>query len=223
MSLAERGSDRIAGFVGRGGEQQMRRRRDGAAHLVRRRCGVERQHLDAAGGLRRPRCPDDAVEARAELGDVDSARNSRARGRAASPFRPSRLRERGPFLAHGGIGFAFGRAGVGGEPRRIEPGQRPHRGAAHQRRGVVEQPLGFARQRGVAGVADRDQHIADEAVAPGALHRRLREQRAEARIVELRQLGKLRRAQALARGSFASRPACAYLFQGHTARQSSQP
>ena len=85
------------------------------------------------------------------------------------------------------------------KPRRIEPPERPDGGAAHQRRGIVEQPLGLRRERALAAIADRDQHIAHEAVAPGALHRRFGEQRAERRIVEPRELGEPRRAQRLAR------------------------
>ena len=46
--------------------------------------------------------------------------------------------------------------------------------------------LGFARQRGIAGIADRDQHIPHEAVAADALDRRFAKQSAERRIVEPR-------------------------------------
>ena len=104
-----------------------------------------------------------------------------------------------------------------------EPPERPHRGAAHQRRGIGEQPLGLGRERGIAGIADRDQHVAHEAVAAGALDRRFREQRAEGRVVEPREIGERGARNASRAASFASRPACANLFQGQTARQSSQP
>ena len=52
------------------------------------------------------------------------------------------------------------------------------------------------------GVADRDQHVADEAVAADALDRRFGEQRAKRGIVEPRQFRKRRRAQFRARGQF---------------------
>ena len=85
------------------------------------------------------------------------------------------------------------------KPRAVEPAERPHRGAAHQRRGIAEQPLGLAGKACVAGIADRDQHIAHETVAADALDRALGEQRAEAGVVEPRQFGERRRAQRLAR------------------------
>ena len=81
----------------------------------------------------------------------------------------------------------------------IETAERPHRGAANQRRGIAEQSLGFAGKACVSGIADRDQHVAQKAVAADALDRAFGEQRAEAGIVEPRQFGKLRRAQHLAR------------------------
>ena len=68
--------------------------------------------------------------------------------------------------------------------QRQQSAQRPHGGAAHERRGVIQQPFGLMRQRRLARVADRDQHIAHEAVAADALDGRLAEQRAERRIVE---------------------------------------
>ena len=40
-------------------------------------------------------------------------------------------------------------------PRGIEPRQRPHRRAAHQRRRIVDEPLGFGRERRVAGTGPR--------------------------------------------------------------------
>ena len=84
--------------------------------------------------------------------------------------------------------------------------QRPHRGAAHQRACVVEQPLGLRCQRRIAGVADRDQHIANEAVAADALDRRFREQRAKRRVVEPRQSASSGARNASRAASFASRP-----------------
>src|SRR5665213_2634530 len=41
------------------------------------------------------------------------------------------------------------------------------RGAANKRGRIVQQSFGFGRQCGVAGIADRDQHIAQESHAPG--------------------------------------------------------
>src|SRR2546423_2135209 len=84
------------------------------------------------------------------------------------------------------------------EPLRIELPQRPYGRAAHQRRGILEQTFGLRREPYVAGIADRDQHIAHKTVAADAFDGRLREQRAERRIVEPRKLRKLRRAQYLA-------------------------
>jgi hypothetical protein len=97
--------------------------------------------------------------------------------------------------------------------------------------------LRFARERGVLGIADGDQHVADEAVAADALDGRAGEQAPEGGIVEPRQLGEPRRIQLVARlelglrgasssgraCSFVSRAALANLFHGQTARQSSQP
>src|SRR5439155_25293692 len=75
----------------------------------------------------------------------------------------------GPFIAYSRI--ALLRVVCRGDRRqplaRQEPPQRPHRGPAHQGRGVREQPLGLLCECSVAGVADCDQHIAHEAVAPG--------------------------------------------------------
>ena len=57
-----------------------------------------------------------------------------------------------------------------------------------------------------SGVADRDQHIADETVAADALDRRFCKQRAKRRVVEPREIGELRRAQFFARGEFGLAP-----------------
>src|SRR4029077_21291046 len=86
-----------------------------------------------------------------------------------------------------------GRAAV--EPRAVEPAERPYRGAAHQRRGIAEQTLGFIGEASVSGIADRDQYVAQETIAADALHCAFREQGAEAGVVEPRQFGELRRAQ----------------------------
>src|SRR5262249_36331279 len=67
--------------------------------------------------------------------------------------------------------------------------QRPYGGAAHEGRGICEAPLDDGDCRGIAAVAERDEHIADEAVAARALDRRAREELAECGIVELRKVG----------------------------------
>jgi len=77
--------------------------------------------------------------------------------------------------------------------------QCPDCGAPDQRALVAKQTLGLRREATVRGVADRDQHIADEAVAAGALDRRFCESRAERRVIEPRKLGELRCAQLVAR------------------------
>ena len=90
--------------------------------------------------------------------------------------------------------------------------------------GSSSNALRLDRQRRIAAVADGDQHIAQEAVAADALDRRFAEQGAERRIVQPRQLGQARRRQFFARLQASSRAALwANLFQGQTARQSSQP
>src|SRR5580693_3988431 len=84
------------------------------------------------------------------------------------------------------------------KPRAIETAERPHRGAANQRRSIAEQSLSFAGKACVFGIADRDQHVAQKPVAADALDRAFRKQRAEAGVVEPRQFGKRRRTQHLA-------------------------
>src|SRR6266571_5313719 len=87
-----------------------------------------------------------------------------------------------------------------GKPLRCELSQRPDRRPAHQRGRIGKQPLGFRRERGGGGIADRDQHVADEPVATGALDRRSCEQRTKLRVVEPCEIRKPRRPQRLARG-----------------------
>ncbi len=66
--------------------------------------------------------------------------------------------------------------------------------------------------------------VANEPVAADALNGRAPEAGAECGVIEGEQLGKRRVGRARrARANFASRAACANLFQGQTARQSSQP
>ena len=70
----------------------------------------------------------------------------------------------------------------------------PHRHAAHQRRGVARAARSAASARsGSPGIADRDQDVAQEPVAAGALHRRAGEERAEGRVVEAGEFGQRRR------------------------------
>ena len=80
----------------------------------------------------------------------------------------------------------------GPEALRRQTRQRPHRHGAHQRRSVVEPRLDQRHERRIAGIAGGDQHIAQEAVAAGALDRRAAEARAERGIVEEQQLGERR-------------------------------
>ena len=128
------------------------------------------------------------------FGDVMRAPNSRGRSRTELA-----IRLRAPLVAAPRASALASRRCVRRQAARsrarIEPRQRPHGRAAHQRRGIVEQPLGLRGERGIARIADRDQHIAHEAVAPDALDRRFGKQRAERRIVEPRQFGERRRAQ----------------------------
>ena len=87
------------------------------------------------------------------------------------------------------------------EPRAIEPAERPHRGAAHQRRGIVEQPLGLvarAPRRRELPIAIST--LRTKRSRPMRLTGALGEQRAESRIVEPGKFGQRRRAQRVARG-----------------------
>ena len=79
-------------------------------------------------------------------------------------------------------------------------------------------------QRLVAAIARRDQAVADHTLDPDPLDRRAREHLPERGIVQRQQVGQARRAARPAEGTarFAA-AASANLFQGHTARQSSQP
>ena len=104
-----------------------------------------------------------------------------------------------PFLAHGLIGLAPPRRKRGELRPRQQARKRPYRSAADQWRGIIQQPLRFRCERVVAGIADRDQHIAQETLAPDALDRRFGKQRAEIGVIEPRQIGEPRRAQVIAR------------------------
>jgi len=109
------------------------------------------------------------------------------------------LARRRPFGDDLGSGFG-GATFPSFKPRAIETAERPYRGAAYQRRGIAEQPLGLAGKAGIFGIADRDQHVAQKAIAADALDRAFTEQRAEARVVEPRQFGERRRALRVTRG-----------------------
>src|ERR1700720_3661803 len=90
------------------------------------------------------------------------------------------VERRGPFCAQFRIGLVMAaRLRTLSEPVAIQPAERPNRGAAHQWRFIVEQLLGFRSEIGIAGIADGDQHIADETRAPDALDRAFSEQGAE--------------------------------------------
>ena len=81
-----------------------------------------------------------------------------------------------------------------------------------------------AARRPLAAVADRDQHVAHEPVPADPLDRAAGEAPAERRVVERRQLGQRRRRSGpRAPAASVSAAARANLFQGQTARQSSQP
>ena len=82
---------------------------------------------------------------------------------------------------------------------RREAGCGPDRHGPHQGRGVAEQPPGRRQDRRISAIADGDQHVADEAVAPDALDRAAGEDRAEGRIVQLGKVGEPGRAQLGAR------------------------
>jgi hypothetical protein len=80
-----------------------------------------------------------------------------------------------PFRDKLWIGFAVATRRAPPKPSVIEPAKGPNGGAAHQWRFIVEQQLGLRRKLGITGIADRDQHIADETCAPDALDRALGE------------------------------------------------
>ena len=71
-------------------------------------------------------------------------------------------------------------------------GERPHRHGTHQGRWISEQLRDSRNGRWVFGVASRDQHISNEAVAAGALDSRCREPRPKASIVEAEQFNQRR-------------------------------
>ena len=218
---------RIAVFVGR-----HRNQRRSASRSPLRTSGVTTCRRIRAPSSRPARCAFSAV-ARSAVRTVPTMRSNR-RHNGDEMFRriaEAETDQRMVSLARGApirpctsgsdsAARCFAR-GVRAAP--IETAERPHRHGANQRRSIAEQSLGFAGEADVFGVADRDQHVAQKTIAADALDRAFREQRAEAGVVEPRQFDEWRREQASRAASFASRPAWANLFQGQTARQSSQP
>src|SRR5262249_61155334 len=68
-----------------------------------------------------------------------------------------------PFGNYVRIGFAPAPLrGLLPKSRPIEPAECPDGCAAHQRRRIIEKPLGLGHERDAARVADRDQHVAQE-------------------------------------------------------------
>ena len=173
----------------------------------------------ARGAARRP--------SRARPGGGRARRRS-SRGRSRTACRRSRRRppappptRRAPRVRLGGVLLPqVAQAVAAGEP--AERPDRGSRGPAARRRRAAAAATGGERR--VAAVADGDQHVADEAVAADPLDRAAGEAPAERGVVEGRELGQRRRGEVLrAPGSFSSAAARANLFQGQTARQSSQP
>ena len=95
--------------------------------------------------------------------------------------------------------MARGEAGEGRRGRAAAPAPRPPSpGPAARDRS--RRSAATAASARIAAVADRDQDVAQEAVAADALDRRAGEARAKARVVEPRELGQRRRAQIVPRG-----------------------
>ena len=76
-----------------------------------------------------------------------------------------------------------------------EAAEGPDGHGADEGGGVGEEALGFGCEGRIAGIADRDHDVADEAVTSGALDRRIAKQVAEGGIVETRQVFETRRGQ----------------------------
>src|SRR5579862_1930610 len=75
-----------------------------------------------------------------------------------------------PFRQHILIRLDVARSGERRERASIEQlRQRPHRRAPHQWVRVAQQPPRLVCQRSIVRIADRDQHIADKAIAADAL------------------------------------------------------
>ena len=181
QDFAERAKHRIAVFVLRNRDQRQLRFADGVFAVRRRRRAVEHQRLQPAGETRvqhrgalgAAHGADDALEAVAEHADEMFRRiaETETQERGHRRFIP-RARPFHSAATSGSVSSTAPRRCAAFEPRAIEPAERPDGGAANQRRGIVEQPLGFGASARVARIADRDQHIAHKARAADALDRR---------------------------------------------------
>ena len=201
----------IARLVGRDGEKDMGRACQHPRRMRERCRALERHGVDArcrerpAPGLRPAgagereagRAQQRAEALRREA--VAEAEEPLAAGRHRGPGR--RRAGPAPFVQHRRV--ALGRREAGAERvvvgLRREPGGRPDRHGAHQRRGVREQPPGGRPDRRIAAIADGDQHVADEAIAPDPLDRAAGEDRPEGAVVEPGEVGEPWRRQLRAR------------------------
>src|SRR5690554_4367253 len=119
------------------------------------------------------------------------------RKRAGAGTRQRRQREiisanRTPLLAHGFIFFHM-QGGIGAGAQRFafaEFAKRPDGHCPYERRGIVDQLPCFFGEGRFARIANRDQHIAHETIAPRALDRGAGEEGAKARIIKPHQLRK---------------------------------
>ena len=223
---AKRRKDRIASFAAvPPRSEQMRGRRDGGTHVVRRRARHRTPSIvDAAAGFGVREVPTMRSKRDAEFGRRRSARNSRARGRAASAS--------GVALSSAAVhssrtaGSLFASTALAASAASRAGSSRP---SAH---------TAAPRTSGDASSSSRSASAASDAspelpIAISTLRtKRSRPVRFTGDLVNIARKPRRRAApgpQAAARAdasraaSFASRPACAYLFQGQTARQSSQP
>ena len=130
-----------------------------------------------------------------------------------------------PLLLHGEIGFAAATCGASASSRADRAGRAPtppRRARAARHRPAAASASGASDASPELPIAIST--LRTKRSRPVRLIGGLGEQRAECRVVEPRQLGELAARAASSRAaSFASRPACANLFHGQTARQSSQP
>ena len=107
---------------------------------------------------------------------------------------------RAPLLQDRGVALGLAVARVrrdGSAPQELA--QRPDRHGPHQRRWVGEPGLDQRGKTRLGAVADRDQDVAHEPIASGALDRRAGEAPPEAGVVQLDELRERRRAQIVAR------------------------
>ena len=163
----------------------------------------------ASASFRRSRLPGSRPRGRKSLAGIAGAEDEDAlpsclrRLLAASSANSAHVRRGSPFGQHLRVCL------LSRPLRRQAPansGRRISRESAHTAapRTSGEASASSARhcavKRRVAGIAGRDQHVAQEAVAADALDRRARKQRAECRIVQRQQIGQRRLAQIVARG-----------------------